>query len=86
MRSNIFSSSSINDGENEEINLEDNQSSSTINEINNNLFETKERIILTLVLFSVRYSLSAIFWDRNVHAYEDLLDSKSNTLQKQVRI
>jgi len=93
----IRSSSSTSDGGSEEtelmiLNIEDDQSSpgihspsTTINEINNNLFETKKNIVLTLILFSVRYGLSAFFWDRNVHAYEDLLDSKVDTLQKQVR-
>ncbi len=99
IRSNICLSSSTSDGGSEEtelmiLNVEDDQSSpgihspsTTINEINNNnLFETKKKIVLTLILFSLRYGLSAIFWDRNVHAYEDLLDSKADTLQKQVRI
>jgi len=38
---------------------------------------------MTLLFFSFRYLLAAIFWDRNVHAYEDLLDSKPDTLQQQ---
>lgn len=74
------------------LNLESDQSSprlqspsvTKINEINNHLFETKGKIVLTLGLFAVRYALAASFWDRNVHAYEDLLDSKLDTLQKQV--
>jgi hypothetical protein len=75
------------------LNLEDEQTSSrshspatTVNEINNNLFETKQTIFITLVLFSLRYSLAGMFWDRHVHAYEDLLDSKADTPQQQVRI
>ena len=98
-RSNICSSSAASDGGSEEtdlmiLNLEDEQSSPRIhspvtipiNDTNNHLLETKEMIFITLALFSLRYSLAAIFWDRNVHAYEDLLDSRAKTPQQQVRI
>ncbi|CAF0963574.1 unnamed protein product [Adineta steineri] len=97
-RSNICSSSSASDGGTDEtdlmiLNLEDDQSSprlnsspsspsSSPNEINNHLLETKQTIFITLVLFSVKYLLAAMFWDRNVHAYEDLLDSSVNTPQE----
>lgn len=66
------------------LNLEHDSSSTTNNELNNNLFETKRTIFLTLLLFSLRYILAAYFWDRYVHGYEDLLDTKLNTLQEQV--
>jgi len=94
-RSNVCPSSSASDGGSEEtdlmiLNLEDDQSSphshSPTNETTNHFLETKETIFITLLFFSIRYSLAAIFWDRNVHAYEDLLDSRANTPQQQVRI
>jgi hypothetical protein len=72
------------------INIDDDQSSSrihspsTTNEVHNHLLETKESIFITLVLFSLRYSLAGMFWDRFVHAYEDLLDSKADTSMQQV--
>jgi hypothetical protein len=47
--------------------------------------ETKENILISLSLFALRYSLSAMFWDRDVHAYEDLLDSSTDKSQQQVR-
>jgi hypothetical protein len=47
--------------------------------------ETKERILISLSLFALRYSLAAMFWDRNVHAYEDLLDSYTDKTEQQVR-
>ena len=51
----------------------------------NNLLETKKRIFISLSLFSLRYSLAGMFWDRNVHAYEDLLDSYTDKTKQQVR-
>lgn len=94
-RTNVCLSSSASDGGNEEtdmmiLNLEDDQTSSRIDspigsQTDNNLLETKRTIFLTLLFFSVRYSLAAMFWDRNVHAYEDLLDSTVTTAQEKVR-
>ncbi|CAF1029913.1 unnamed protein product [Rotaria sp. Silwood1] len=86
-RSNRHLSSSASDGGGDEtdliiLNIDDEQSYSHIHssskkhDTNSNLLETKQTIFITLALFSVRYALSAMFWDRNVHAYEDLLDSK----------
>ena len=51
---------------------------------NNNQLETKSTIFMTLAFFSLRYSLAAFFWDRSVNSYEELLDSHSENLQKQV--
>lgn len=98
-RANVCLSSAASDGGGEEtdmmiLNLEDEQPPSrshspaapTVNEINNNLVETKNAIFNTLLLFSVRYSLAGMFWDRHVQAYEDLLDSKAYTPQQEVRI
>jgi len=68
------------------LNVEDEKRFLSTNDINNNLVETKERIFISIGLFALRYSLAAMFWDRDVHAYEDLLDSHTNKLQQQVRI
>jgi len=67
------------------LNLEDEQKTPSINDINNCIVETKETILIALGLFALRYSLSAMFWDRYVRAYEDLLDSYTNKAQQQVR-
>lgn len=101
-RTNLCLSSSASDGGSEEtdmtmLNLEDDQSSSrmhspttttttTTNNTDNNLLETKRTIFMTLLFFSIRYSLAAMFWDRDVHAYEDLLDSQPMTVQEKVRL
>jgi hypothetical protein len=93
-RSHICSSPSISDNGCDEtdlmvLNVDDEsvtrlQLSSSNNEISHSQLESKDRIFMTLVLFSLRYSLAAMFWDRNVHAYEDLLDSRADTLQQEV--
>lgn len=62
------------------INLSTNNESST-----NQQLESKERIFRTLLIFSFGYSLAAMFWDRYVRAYEDLLDSRADTIQQQVK-
>ncbi|CAF4278708.1 unnamed protein product [Rotaria sp. Silwood2] len=93
-RSNRCLSSSASDGGSDEIdliilNIDDGQSFSNIhsslskkNDTNSNTLETKQTIFITLALFALRYSLSAMFWDRNVHAYEDLLDSPVHLLKQ----
>ncbi|CAF2921563.1 unnamed protein product [Rotaria sp. Silwood2] len=93
-RSNRCLSSSASDGVSDEIdliilNIDDGQSFSNIhsslskkNDTNSNTLETKQTIFITLALFALRYSLSAMFWDRNVHAYEDLLDSPVHLLKQ----
>src|SRR5205085_363793 len=53
--------------------------------INNDILETKERIFISLCLFALRYSLAAMFWDRDVRAYEELLDSYTDKTQQKVR-
>ena len=95
-RSNMCSSPAISDNGCEEtdlmiLNLEDDPStrvqfSSSNNELSNanHQLETKDRIFVILVLFSLRYVLAAMFWDRNVRSYEELLDSRADTLQQQV--
>lgn len=94
-RTNVCLSSSASDGGSEEtdmmiLNLEDDQTSSRMHSpvsthSDNNLLETKRTIFLTLLFFSIRYSFAAMFWDRNVHAYENLLDSVPTTAQEKVR-
>ena len=53
--------------------------------LNNEVVETKQRVIISLSLFAFRYLLSAMFWDRNVRGYEELLDSYREKIQQQVR-
>jgi hypothetical protein len=97
-RTNFCPSSAASDGGSEEtdlmiLNLEDDSTSPRThspsntngNELNNNLLETKKTIFITFLLFSIRYSLAGMCWDRFVHGYEDLLDSRADTLQQQVR-
>lgn len=67
------------------INLDDEKKSPCFNEINTNILETKQRIFAVFALFGLRYALAAVFWDKSVQAYENLLDSHQDTLQKQVR-
>ncbi|CAF1181214.1 unnamed protein product [Didymodactylos carnosus] len=45
--------------------------------------ESKETIFLTVLAFALRYSLSAIFWDRSLRWYEYLLDSPASTVTQQ---
>ena len=52
--------------------------------VNSKILETKRNIILALSLFALRYSLSAMFWDRYVRVYEGMLDSYRNKSQRQV--
>lgn len=63
------------------LNLEDEPKISLTNDI----IESKGKIVSALSLFALRYSLSAMFWDRYVRIYEDLLDSSTNKTQQQVR-
>jgi len=39
------------------------------------IVESKQRIWIVFILFSLRYALSANFWDRTVRNYEEILDS-----------
>ena len=48
------------------------------------LFATKENILLSVSLLGLRLALSALFWDRSVHTYQDLLDSQSKNELHQV--
>ncbi|CAF5213471.1 unnamed protein product [Rotaria magnacalcarata] len=65
------------------LNLDDEQKQQSTNGINSNTFETKTRIIIALSLFSVQYALAGMFWNREVEAYEDLLDSYINQSRRQ---
>ncbi|CAF0793199.1 unnamed protein product [Rotaria sp. Silwood1] len=76
------------DTENEEtdviiLNMDDEPKIPSVNDINTNILETKGRIFISLSLFTLRYSLAAIFWDRDVQAYESLLDSYKDKSQQQ---
>lgn len=84
-------SSRTSDNESEEndlviLNIDDEQKILPINFVNSNSFETKGKIITALILFTLRYALSGLFWDREVESYENLLDSNTNIVEKQVRI
>lgn len=50
----------------------------------NEIVESKQRIWMAFVFFSLRYGLSAMFWDRTVRGYEELLDSYQNRKQTQI--
>ncbi|CAF1511402.1 unnamed protein product [Rotaria magnacalcarata] len=93
INSSVLPSSSASDGGGEDsdlmiLNLEDDQSCSHVsssprkNDLSSNLLETKRTIFITLLVFSLRYAISAFFWDRYVRLYEELLDSQTNTLQQ----
>ncbi|CAF3069259.1 unnamed protein product [Rotaria socialis] len=65
------------------LNLDDEQKQQSTNGINSNTCETKARIIIALSILSVRYALAGMFWNREVQAYEDLLDSYINQSRRQ---
>ena len=48
------------------------------------IFATKTTVLASVALLGIRYGLSALFWDRSVHRYEDLLDSEPKSLLHQV--
>jgi hypothetical protein len=43
-------------------------------------------VLTSVALLGVRFALSALFWDRSVHAYEDLLDSPAKSQIHQVNL
>jgi hypothetical protein len=45
---------------------------------------SKIAIVLSVVMIGIRLALSGLFWDRSVHAYEDLLDSKPFSIVHEV--
>ena len=49
------------------------------------IYATKSTILASVALLGIRYGLSALFWDRSVHRYEDLLDSPAKSLLHEVR-
>lgn len=53
----------------------------------NQQYVSKAVILISVLSLGIRFGLSALFWDRSVHSYEDLLDSKpQNELHKQLQI
>lgn len=52
---------------------------------NSSVFATKPVVLVTIALIGIRLALSALFWDRSVHAYEDLLDCMPKSELHQVR-
>ena len=49
------------------------------------IFASKAAILTSVALLGTRYALSGFFWDRSVHAYEDLLDSIPRSELHQVK-
>ena len=41
-----------------------------------NLFAEKATVLLSVLFIGIRFGLSALFWDKSVHTYQDLLDSE----------
>ena len=50
---------------------------------NHTIYATNTTILASIALLGIRYGLSAAFWDRSVHRYEDLLDSAPKSLLHQ---
>lgn len=46
---------------------------------NSTIFASKRFVIISVVILGLRIGISAMFWDRNVHIYQDLLDSEPCT-------
>lgn len=44
------------------------------NYLNSSIYATKPVVLMSIAMIGLRLALSALFWDRSVHAYEDLLD------------
>jgi hypothetical protein len=51
--------------------------------VNHTIYATNTTILASIALLGIRYGLSAAFWDRSVHRYEDLLDSAPKSLLHQ---
>ena len=51
-----------------------------------NVYATKAVVLGSVALLGIRLALSALFWDRSVHTYEDLLDSVPKSELHQVNI
>lgn len=58
--------------------------SDSLNSYSSRLVASKTTIVVSLILIGARLALSAKFWDRSVHAYEDLVDSVSKSKLHQV--
>jgi len=54
------------------------------NNCNGSIFATKPVVLLSVALVGIRLALCALFWDRSVHAYEDLLDCRPKSELHQV--
>ena len=55
-------------------------------EINSNFHATKAAVLCSVALLGIRLGLSALFWDRSVHTYEDLIDSVPKSELHQVNL
>ncbi|CAF3069241.1 unnamed protein product [Rotaria socialis] len=64
------------------LNIGDEQNIQTSDVISSDIVETKRTIFITLILFSLRYALAGLFWDKHVIIYDQLLDSYTNQSRK----
>ena len=69
------------------INCSKSNDSSLISDIESNsdsLYASKTVVFISVALCGIRLAISALFWDRSVHAYEDLLDCAAKNKLHQV--
>ena len=55
------------------------------NYLNSSIYATKPVVLMSIAMIGLRLALSALFWDRSVHAYEDLLDCAPKSELHQVK-
>ena len=55
------------------------------NSLIENLYASKTVVFIAVGLCALRLAISALFWDRSVHAYEDLLDCAAKNTLHQVK-
>ena len=53
---------------------------------NASMFASKLVVFVSVALIGIRIGLSALFWDRSVHAYQDLLDNAPKSELHQVNL
>jgi len=52
-----------------------------------NAYATNAVVVISIFALGIRLALSGLFWDRSVHAYEDLLDTLAqNSLHEQLQV
>ncbi len=85
---NIMSSlsSSTTDYHDDKLYLNNRYVSSKVPRISEGMLASKAAILTSVAFLGIRFALSALFWDRSVHAYEDLLDCQATSELHQVNI